>query len=291
MPTKKTKRSRPVRDAATQKVIDEMVAALQREREKRIGPNSTFEERRDADLGILQDVLWNAEEGDFKKSTTDAEEVEVNGKKFRRLNQVSSATYFGRWGAHEVEEALYREVGVHNGPTIKPVELRVGIIEHMTPDMARVTGALNAELSSRALERVLRVVGHVPPSRVFLAERMTQMGKQIADAAAEFEAVARAAEPMPAGVASVSCGLDRMSVRMSESVEGEAVPPPTRTEPYERAAPPAKEHHYRKAWVWVGSTTVYDAKGAELATWRVAVEAELTPRNWLSASSQTLREF
>ena len=112
MPTKKTKRSRPVRDPATQKVIDEMVAALQREREKRIGPDSTFEQRRDADLSILQDVLWNAEEGDFKKSTTDAEEVEVNGKKFRRLSQISSATYFGRWGAHEVEEALYREVGV-----------------------------------------------------------------------------------------------------------------------------------------------------------------------------------
>ena len=275
MPTKKTKRSRPVRDPATQKVIDEMVAALQREREKRIAPNSTFEQRRDADLSILQDVLWNAEEDDFKKSTTDAEEVEVNGKKFRRLSQVSSATYFGRWGEHEVEEALYREVGVHNGPTIKPVELQVGIIEHMTPDMARVTGALNAEMSSRALERVLRAVGHVPPSRAFLAERMTEMGLQIADAAAEFEAVARAAEAMPEGIASVSCGLDRMSVRMSETVEGEAVPPPTRTEPYERAAPPAKEHHYRKAWV--GSTTVYDAEGTELATWRVAVEADADP--------------
>ena len=275
MPTKKPSRGRPQRDPATEKVIAEMVAALQREREKRIGPNSTFEQRRDADLGILQNVLWDAEEDDFKGSTTDAEEVEVNGKKFRRLSQVSSATYFGRWGSHEVEEALYREVGVRNGPTIKPVELKVGIIEHMTPDMARVTGALNAELSSRALERVLRAVGHVPPSRAFLAERMTQMGARIADAAAEFEAVARAAEALPEGIASVSCGLDRMSVRMSETVEGEAVPPPTRNEPYERAAPPAKEHHYRKAWV--GSTTVYDAKGTELATWRVAAEADADP--------------
>ena len=68
MPTKKTRRARPERDRATQKVIDEMVAALLREREKRIGPNSTFEQRRDADLGILQDVLWNAEEDDFKKN-------------------------------------------------------------------------------------------------------------------------------------------------------------------------------------------------------------------------------
>ena len=275
MATKKKRRGRAQSDPETEKVIAEMVAALQREREKRIGPNSTFEQRRDADLGILQKVLWDAEEEDFEKSTTDAEEIEVGGKKFRRLSQASSATYFGRFGAHEVEEALYREVGVHNGPTIKPVELKVGIIEHMTPDMARVTGALNAELSSRALERVLRTVGHVPPSRAFLAERMTQMGTQIADAAAAFEEVARAVEPMPEGIASVSCGLDRMSVRMSEGVVGEAAPPATRTEPYERAVPPTKEHHYRKAWV--GSTSVYDAKGTELATWRVAVEAEADP--------------
>ena len=220
-------------------------------------------------------MLWNAEEDDFKKSTTDAEVVEVGGKKFRRLNQVSSATYFGRWGAHKVREPLYREVGLHNGSTIKPVELKVGIIEHMTPDMARVTGALNAELSSRALERVLLTVGHVPPSRAFLAERMTHMGAQIAASAADFEEVAREVEPMPEGIVSVSCGLDRMSVRMSEAVEGEGVPPPTRTEPYERAAPPAKEHHYRKAWV--GSTSVYDAEGTELATWRVADEAEADP--------------
>ena len=92
---------------------------------------------------------------------------------------------------------------------------------------------------------MLRTVGHVPPSRAFLAERMTQMGTQIADGAADFEEVARAAEPMPEGIASVSCGLDRMSVRMSEAVEGEAAAPSTRTEPYERAAPPMKEHHSR----------------------------------------------
>jgi hypothetical protein len=35
-------------------------------------------------------------------------------------------------GSHRIEEALYREVGVYNGPTIKPIELRVGFNEHMT---------------------------------------------------------------------------------------------------------------------------------------------------------------
>ena len=52
-------------------------------------------------------------------------------------------------------------------------------------------------------------------------------------------------------------------------------PPPPRTEPYERTPPPPKEHHYRKAWV--GSTSIYDAKGNELHTWRYAAEADVDP--------------
>lgn len=43
----------------------------------------------------------------------------------------------------------------------------------------------------------------------------------------------------------------------------------------ERTPPPPKEHPYRKAWV--GSTSVYDAEGNELHTWRYAVEADADP--------------
>ena len=168
---------------------------------------------------------------------------------------------------------LFRSV--HNGPTIKPVELCVGIVEHMTPDMARVVGALSADSSSRELTRTLRTVGYAPPSRAFLADRTTKMGALIADDAAALENIARSVEVVPANVASVSCGLDRMSVRMSELSEPDSGPPPARAEPYERTPPPPKEHHYRKAWV--GSTSVYDKEGNELHTWRVAAEADADP--------------
>ena len=220
----------------------------------------------------MKRILWKKSDDDLRGSVSDAEEVEVGGKRYRRMDQASSATYAGRWGSHVVDEPLYREVGVHNGPTIKPVELRVGIIQHMTPDMACVVGALSAESGSRALERTLRVVGLEPPSRAFLANRTTQMGAEIAGAAADLESAAREVEVMPAGVVSASCGLDRMSVRMGEVSDTAAVAPPsTRTKPYERTPPPPMEHHYRKAWV--GSTSVYDAHGKELRTWRIAVES------------------
>ncbi|MCC7073387.1 MAG: hypothetical protein IT383_18900 [Deltaproteobacteria bacterium] len=203
---------------------------------------------------------------------TDAEEVDVDGKKFRRLEQASSGTYFGRFGAYLVDEALHREAGVRNGPTLKPIKLRVDIVERMLPDMARVVGALSADDNSRALHRTLRTVGCVPPGRAFLQDHVMRMGAEIADPAAELEAAARDTTASPGGTASTRYGLGRMSVRMAEPREGA---PCSRWEPYQGAPPPQMQDHYRKAWV--GSVTAYDERGEELATWRCAVGANVDP--------------
>lgn len=256
-------------------VARRLMLEVRREVRARLGPDATFEQRRDAAAALTSDMLWLDTDEDLREAITTAENIEVEGRRYRRLEQASSATYHSRWGSHPIEEPLYREVGVHNGPTIKPLELRVGIIEHMTPDMARIVGELSADKSSRGVERTLRVTGLVPPSRAFLAKHTTEMGIEIADQAAALEQVARAAEIIPAEVASISTGLDRMSARMSEPADPATAVPPQRTEPYERTPPPPKEHHYRKAWV--GSTSVYDAEGSELHTWRYAVEADADP--------------
>ena len=258
-------------DDATRRLMQE----IRREVRRRLGPDATFEQRRDAAAAFASDALWLDEDEDLRENITTAEQVDVDGRRYRRLEQASSATYYGRWGSHPIEEPLYREVGVHNGPTIKPIELRVGIIEHMTPDMARIVGELSADKSSRGVERTLHVTGLVPPSRAFLAKHATEMGVEIADQAAALEQIARTVESIPVGIASVSTGLDRMSARMSEPADPATALTPQRTEPYERTPPPPKEHRYRKAWV--GSTSVYDAEGNELHTWRYAVEADADP--------------
>jgi hypothetical protein len=188
------------------------------------------------------------------------------------MSQASSATYFSRFGSHPIEEPLYRATDMHNGPTIKPIEVRMGLVEHMTPDLARMVGELSADRASRGVERTLRAVGYQPPSRAFLQGRVTRMGVEVADIAPDLENAARATEPLPAEVASISCGLDRMSVRMSERIEGSQC---SRSEPYKRTPPPQKEYPYRKAWV--GSTSMYDAEGNELKTWRYSTEASADP--------------
>ena len=259
-------------DAQRAKLIDDLVRQVSEEVKGRLGPNPTFEQESDAAFEIMREVLRRRESERLKESVTDADEVEIDGKTYRKMRQASSATYVGRFGSHRVEEPLYREVGVRNGPTIKPVERRVGIVDGMLPDFARVCGELSADQSSRELFRTLRAVGHVPPSRAFLADHMTSLSDGVAGIAGELNTAARARCSPPVGVASVSCGLDRMSVRMSEVVDGA---PCTRDEPYERSAPPQMEHHYRKAWV--GSVTTYDATGEALSTWRTAVEATANP--------------
>ena len=189
-------------------VVRRITERIRREVRKKLAPNSTFEQWRDAAAAMASDSLWLDTDQDLREAITTAEEIEVDGRRYRPLAQASSATYHGRWGSHHIEEALYREVGVHNGPTIKPIELRVGIVEHMTPDMARVVGELSGDRSSRGVEKTLRATGLVPPSRAFLAKHTTEMGIEIADHVRNLEQVAREAEVVPTEVTSVSTGLD-----------------------------------------------------------------------------------
>lgn len=227
---------------------------------------------------IVEEALWSDAQRDLEKESTDAEEIDVDGIRYRRLNQPSSATYFGRWGSHEIVEPLYRQVGVRNGPTVKPLELRVGMIaRHLTPDFARIVGELSAHQSSREVEATLRTVGLKPPARAFLESRFKQMADDIAESIETLEDDARAFEEVPVEVASVSAGMDRFSVRMAETVEETDAPRPRprRSTPYQRKPPPPTEYHWRKAWV--GSVTMYDCDGKELQTLRYTADATADP--------------
>jgi hypothetical protein len=257
--------------------LAKLVELLEKEVREQTGEGSTLEERNDGALDIVKDVLWRREDNDLRSAVTVAGEIEVGGQRYRRLDQDSSATYFGRWGSHEIAEALYREIRVHNGPTVKPLELKAGMVgRHMTPDLARVMGELFADRNSREVERTMRTTGMVPPARAFIEKRMKQVAGEMAAVCETLEKAARAAAPVSKAVASVSCGLDRFTVRMSEPLADDAQQPPvTRSEPYQRTPPPPREYHYRKAWV--GSTTIYDKAGTALDTWHYSVEAGADP--------------
>jgi hypothetical protein len=234
----------------------------------------SFEQRCDYRFEAARKMLWLAEELDLQEQVTHAEELEVGGQIYRRLEQPSSAIYHGCWGEHVVKEPLYRLVGQHNGPTIKPIELRMGIIEGMLPDFARMVGKLSAEQTSRQVVGTLETVRMVAPSRACLEKRVKAMAVEIGEQVEQLEEAARA-EPVRDQVAAISCGMDRGAVRMVEALDPATAPPRERREPYQRTPPPPCELHYRMAWN--GSTTVYDASGKPLHTFRYAAEAAADP--------------
>lgn len=257
--------------------ILKLAEQMRAEVRERHGEALTFEQQRDAAAEVMADVLWTDEAKSLDEAATDDDEVEIGGKRYRRLKQRSAAVYHGRWGSHEVVESLYRQVGVRNGPTIKPIERRVGMVaRRMTPDLARVVGELSADGSSRQIENTMRITGLVPPSRSFLETRMQQMAGEIAAQVEVLEAGARAVESLPKETASMSCGMDRMSVRMSEPHSDPSnAPTPRRAGPYQRATPDPREHNFRMAWV--GTATAYNDQGEPLKTWRYAAEADADP--------------
>jgi hypothetical protein len=113
-----------------------VIHQLEEEVGRRHGTELTFEQECDGLFELVREILWLAEELKLQRRVTDAKEVEVGGQLYRQMDQPSSARYHGCWGEHVVEEPLYRLVGQHNGPTIKPIELRMGIVEGMLPDLA-----------------------------------------------------------------------------------------------------------------------------------------------------------
>lgn len=272
----KSKKQGPVQGVREKlRAVEKLSAMIEREVQRRLGPSSTFEQRNNMAAEIMKEGLYRREDDDLRGMTTNDDEVEEEDGRYARLSQASSATYFGRWGPHEIAEPLYRKVGVRNGPTMKPIERRAGIIEHMTPDLACIVGALGACHSSREVERTLWRTGLVSPSRAFLEKRGSKLARGMAVNVAELEAAARETEQIPTDVASVSGGLDRMSVRVNEPAGDESPARRERTEPYVRQAPAPQEAHWRKAWA--GSMTLYDGDGKELCTRMYGTEASADP--------------
>ncbi len=277
--TKGNSGSRPDGEEEKQdEVVDRMAEMMRRELDETLGPDATYEQRRDFEAELMRKVLRKREDEDLEESATNAVEVEVDDKRYRRLRQRSSATYHGRWGPHTLHEPLYREVGVRNGPTLKPVELSGIVGGRLTPDLARIAGELGADEDSRQLERILTVVGLRPPSRAVLEKRLGMVARELSERIEELEAESRVVEEVPEDIASVSCGLDRFAVRMAEPAStppAETRAQPRRKTPYVRAVPPPQEHRWRMAWV--GSMTTYNSLGEELRTWKYAANAGAAP--------------
>lgn len=191
-----------------------------------------------------------------------AAHIRVGGKTYRKLGQPVVKRYMGLDGEVEVERDLYREVGVRNGPTVAPLELRAGIVEgYLTPTAARATAKLAQSATSRESYQICRELKTLPLSRSSFQTYGVALGKAWERHREEGEIYLMEKMAVPQEAVSVSVSVDRVSVPISE--------PRSLTEEEKRSGKAPKnpiEVKYRMAFC--GVLTLHDAQGRALESIR-----------------------
>ena len=228
---------------------------------------------------VMADAMWLDEQERLEAKVTDAPQIVVDGEEYRRLSkQPSSVLVHGLWGAHRVREPLYRLVGVHNGPTIKPLLAKLGAVDgSLLPDLADEAGGLMSKMTSREVETTLTRLGFRPPSRTTLTNRIGGLLDDLGTRARELEAQCREVEELDFDLGIISCGLDRFAARMDEPLadgpERDRKLANRRPEAeYERTPPEPYETKWRMAWA--ANVTLYDKQGVPRRSYRYGGDAE-----------------
>jgi len=245
----------------------EFARALRIAVDAKVGVDASFEAREVAALELTNEATRLFLHGDLLAiADRHGEHVEVDGVIYQR-HQPGTVTYFTLCGALEIDRWTYRELGVRNGPTIVPLELEAGLVEHGTPALGFRIALGYAKDHMRSCEEDMKADHRSPPSRSTLERMAKSIGTDARRVAPRIEPRLRRAEQVPAGAVALSMGLDRTSVPMEESRpagEAPATRRKTRSKPYERMQPHPVNVNYRMAYV--GTITFHDAHGDELGT-------------------------
>jgi hypothetical protein len=203
------------------------------------------------------------------------DQVRVDGNAYR-CHARGVGRYHTLCGVVEIPRDTYRLVGVHNGPTVVPLELEAGIVENATPALAFSVLQGFAERPLRHYEAEMEAAHRSVPSRSTLERIGKRVGVRIREALPLVEPIVRAAESVPAEAYSISVGLDRTTVPMAEPVER---PRRCRQRPYRRRPPEPIVVAYRMAYV--ATVAIHNRDGATLVSKRLGSTAEEGPRSLL----------
>lgn len=213
-------------------------------------------------------------------------EVTVDGDHYRQ-HQEGTCKYHTLCGPILVRRASYRRVGVHNGPTVVPLDLHAGLQQRATPALAFSVTQGFADGPLRQYEATMHAAHRSVPSRSALERIGKRIGEAIQAIVMTVEPELRAAEPQVATAHSISVGLDRTTVPMAELIEG-ATPPP-RDPPRVRQPPAPVAVAYRMAYV--GTVSVHDDQGTVLVTKRFAATPTEGPEELASRVGAELRHL
>jgi hypothetical protein len=247
----------------------------------------SFEVREAAALALGNELVRRWIELDLGR-VADAfgDEVLVDGQRYRRHDD-GTLSYHTLVGAVDVRRASYRQVGVHNGPTVVPLELRAGLVENATPALAFSVTQGFAERPLRHYEVEMQAAHRAVPSRSTLERIGKRIGRAIQAVVTVVEPQIRATEPVVANVHSISIGVDRTTVPMAEVIADAS--PRERNRPRKRRPPLPVTVAYRMAYV--ATVSVHDNGGDVLITKRFAATPIEGPNEFMDRIGSELRHL
>lgn len=174
----------------------------------------------------------------------DDDEVKIDGKIYYRLDCVEK-TYSTMRGEVRIERHIYRQRGIHNGPTASPLELDVGMVQgQWTPGCAEAICYAAQELPERSAAKVAAKLGAMRYSYSSFQRLRSVVGEKWEVDREIFEEQVIEEVTIPDQACRLAVSIDRVSLPMKE----------------------ATGINYRMAYC--GTVTLYDGDGEPLQTLR-----------------------
>jgi len=269
----------------------EVADALTRLKEaaRRALPEGSFAEREAAALMLLDEAGRGLLEEELQ-SLADGfgERLLVDGVEYKR-HEPGQVRYYSLGGTLLVRRYSYRQVGVHNGPTIVPLDWVAGLAEGATPALAYNVLHGYAQRDMRQHAEALNAAHRVPPPRATLERMAKRLAKAVHKVAPRIEALLRQAEQLPEGAKAICIGLDRTSVPRAEerAPSAPAKPRRKRQKPRKRRAPKPIDVNFRMAYI--GTVCIVDDQGDALVTRRYAAPASDDPAQLVAKMTADVR--
>ena len=145
---------------------EEAFASFARVLAERLGPNASFAEVEAAGLHFSNEVCRRHQQGDLMRRAArwTSKELMIDGKLYRHHADGTDLIH-GLCGSIPVARPTYRQVGVHNGPIVVPLDLDAGLLSGATPALAFKLCEGYAQGPSRQLHKALLSSHRQPPSR------------------------------------------------------------------------------------------------------------------------------
>ncbi len=247
-------------------------------------PAGSFGEREKAALELSNEAIRRVVHDELQDIADGfGDVVEYQGQQYRR-HQPGTGRYFSLCGEVVVIRDSYRLMGVHNGPTIIPLELEAGILRNATPELARNVAHGYGQHDMRQHGELLEKAHRIPPPRATLERLAKSLAQEVIVELPRIEPKIRCLEVVPDTAQGIVLGIDRTSAPMAEPSDKRKLP---RKKPYQRRAPEPVEVNYRMAYV--ATVTLVDKQGEALVTRRYAIEASDSEQDLLARAMADAR--